>query len=93
MPLPTVRHCMLSNMKEQAVGVGGNSQKEDLVVAKGKLRLFTGLTQQERKDNIAEQGNETLFPFSPLHAPHPVNLNLSPAERGGYWRTHNEWAV
>lgn len=59
-----------------------------VVVVKGKLRLFTGLTQQERKDNIAEQGSKAFFPFSPLHAPHTVNLTLSSAEREGFIDGH-----
>ena len=53
------------------------------VTVSRKPRSFTGLTQQERKDNIAEQGCKAFFPFPPPHAPHPVNLNLSSAERGG----------
>lgn len=44
---------------------------------------------RKRKDNIAEQGREAFFSFSPLHAPHPINL--SSAERdggqGSYCRT------
>lgn len=53
----------------------GTVEREDFwVVVKREAEFVTGLTQRERKDNIAEQGRRA---FS------PVNLNLSSAERAG----------
>lgn len=51
--------------------------------AKQKGRQGSSLVwhSRKRKDNIAEQGSRAFFPFSPLHAPHPINL--SSAERSG----------
>lgn len=51
--------------------------------AKRRGRQGSSLVWHSRKskDNIAEQGSGAFFPFSPLHAPHPINL--SSAERSG----------